>query len=73
MAVLLAAPGVDVWRVATPEVLLGLAPSWVLVTPKVTVQFPLTGIVIPLKLKAVGATENMPNVPVQPQRKAIPT
>jgi hypothetical protein len=51
--VLLAAPAVGVWVVVTPEVVLGLAPGVLLVTLKVTVQLPLAGMLIPLKLRAV--------------------
>ena len=40
--------------VVTPEVVFGFTPSVVLVTLKITVQFPLAGIVIPVKLRAVA-------------------
>jgi hypothetical protein len=40
--------------VVTPEVVLGLVPVVVLVTLKVTVQLPLAGMVIPVKLRAVA-------------------
>ena len=53
VAVLLAAPAVGVWVVVTPEVVFGCAPTVLLVTLKITVQFPLAGIVIPVKLRAV--------------------
>lgn len=52
--VLLPEPAVAVWSVVTPEVVLGFVPSVLLVTEKMTVQLPLDGIVIPLKLKAVA-------------------
>ena len=47
VAVLLPVPAVGVWVVATPEVVLGLPPTVLLVTLKVTVQLPLAGMVIP--------------------------
>src|ERR1035438_3663091 len=53
LAVLLAVPAVDVCVVVTPEVAFGLTATWVLVTLKVTVQLPLVGIKIPVKLRAV--------------------
>jgi hypothetical protein len=46
VAVLLAAPAVGVCAVVTPDVVLGLAPTVLLVTLKITVQLPLAGIVI---------------------------
>ena len=52
-AVLLAAPAAGVCVVVTPEVVLGCTPATVLVTPNVTVQLPLNGMVMPLKLSAV--------------------
>src|ERR1017187_8650049 len=50
---LLTDPAVDVCVVATPEVWLLLPPKLALVTVKVTVQLPLVGIKIPVKLRAV--------------------
>jgi hypothetical protein len=52
--VLLAVPAVGVSAVVTPDVAFGCEPTVLLVTAKVTVQFPLAGIVIPLKLSAVA-------------------
>ena len=54
LAVLLAAPGDGVCVVVTPEVEFGRTPGELLVTLKITVQLPLAGIVMPLKLKAVA-------------------
>jgi hypothetical protein len=53
VAVLLAAPAVVVWVVVTPEVELFCVPAVVLVTLNVTVQLPLAGIVMPVKLRDV--------------------
>jgi hypothetical protein len=53
-AVLLTAPAVGVCVVFTPEVVLGREPAVELVTLNVTVQLPLAGMVIPLKLSAVA-------------------
>ena len=53
VAVLLAAPAVAVCVVVTPEVVLFCVPTVLLVTLKVTVQLPLAGMVIPVKLRAV--------------------
>ena len=53
-AVLLAVPGVVVCVVVTPEVVFGFVPGELLLTSKMTVQLPLPGIVIPLKLSAVA-------------------
>jgi len=53
-AVLLAVPGVVVCVVVTPEVVFGFVPGVLLLTSKMTVQLPLPGIVIPLKLSAVA-------------------
>jgi hypothetical protein len=52
--VLLAAPAAWVCVVVTPEVVLGFPPAVLLVTLKLTVQFPFAGIVIPVKLSAVA-------------------
>jgi hypothetical protein len=54
VAVLLAAPAVGACVVVTPEVVLGFPPTVLLVTVKITVQLPLAGIVIPVKLRAVA-------------------
>jgi hypothetical protein len=54
VAVLLAAPAVGVCVVVTPEVVFGCTPAVLLVTLKITVQLPLAGMVIPLKLSAVA-------------------
>src|ERR1035438_8425519 len=74
VAVLLAAPAVGVCVVVTPEVVLGSEPAVVLVTLKVTVQLPLAGIVIPLKLRAVApAVSDAGLVPTQRPPTAPPT
>ncbi len=54
VTVLLEAPAVGVCVVVTPEVVFGCAPAVVLVTLNVTVQVPLAGMVIPVKLSAVA-------------------
>ena len=54
VAVLLGAPAVGVCAVVTPEVVFVLPPTELLVTLKITVQFPFAGIVIALKFKAVA-------------------
>lgn len=54
LAVLLAEPAVGVWVVVTPEVLLGLGPTVLLVTLKVTLQLLFDGMVMPLKVSAVA-------------------
>ena len=66
-AVLLAVPGVGVvCVVVTPEVVLGRTPGLLLVTLKMTVQLPLAGIVIPLKLNDVAfAARELGVVPTQ--------
>ncbi len=53
LTALLPAPAVGVSVVLTPLVLFGLVPSVLLVTTTVTVQLPLAGIVIPLKVRFV--------------------
>jgi hypothetical protein len=74
MAVLLAAPAVGVCVVVTPEVVLLRAPGVLLVTLKITVQLPLAGIAIPLKLSAVWPAVNVEGVvPVQLPVTAPPT
>jgi hypothetical protein len=74
VAVLLAAPAVVVCVVVTPEVVLGWAPGELLVTLKITVQLPLAGIVIPLKLRAVApAVRDDGAVPLQVPVTAPPT
>src|SRR3989442_1437890 len=73
-AVLLAVPGVVVCVVVTPEVAFGFVPTVVLVTANVTVQLPLAGIVIPLKLNAVAfAASVFGVVPAQVPPTAPPT
>jgi hypothetical protein len=63
---LLAAPGVVVCVVVTPEVAFGFIPGVLLVTSKMTVQLPVAGIVILLKLRAVAfATNVLGDVPTQ--------
>ena len=57
VAVLLAVPA-GVWVVVTPEVVLLLPPRALLVTLKVTVQLPLAGIVMPVKLSDVWLAVN---------------
>src|SRR2546425_13074893 len=54
LAVLLAAPVVDVCVAVTPEVAFGFVPGVLLVTLKMTVQLLFAGMVIPLKLRAVA-------------------
>src|SRR5258708_4130920 len=74
VAVLLCAPAVGVWVVVTPEVWLLLPPVVLLVTLKVTVQLPLAGIAIPVKLSAVAPAPRVPGVvPVQVPPTAPPT
>ena len=58
VAVLLAEPAAGVWVVVTPELVLLLPPSVLLVTLKVTVQLPLAGMVIPEKLSDVWPAVN---------------
>ena len=65
VAVLLAVPAVGVCAVVTPEVVLLLPPSVLLVTVKVTVQLG-EGIVIPVKLRAVAPASKEDGV-VPPQ------
>lgn len=65
LAELLAAPADGVCIVVTPEVTFDLTPGELLVISKITVQEPLAGMVIPLKLKAVAPAESVPGeVPV---------
>lgn len=74
VAVLLTAPAVGVCVVVTPEVALGLPPTALLVTLKITVQLPLAGIVIPVKLRAVApAIGVLGVVPAQVPVTAPPT
>ena len=73
LAVLLAVP-IAVCVVVTPEVAFGFVPTVVLVTANVTVQLPLAGIVIPLKLNAVAfAASVFGVVPAQVPPTAPPT
>src|SRR5579871_575011 len=58
VAVLLTVPAVGVCAVMTPEVTLGSEPTVLLVTLKVTVQLPLAGIVMALKLSAIAPAVN---------------
>ena len=65
-AVLLTAPAVAVCAVVTLEVAFGFEPGVLLVTSKTTVQLPLIGMVIPVKLKAVAPPANVAGaVPTQ--------
>src|SRR5260370_35855475 len=74
VAVLLCAPAVGVWVVVTPEVWLLLPPVVLLVTLKVTVQLPLAGIAIPVKLSEVAPAPRVPGVvPTQVPPTAPPT
>ncbi len=74
LAVLLGGPAAGVCVVVTPEVVFGLVPCVLLVTAKVTVQEPLAGIVMPLKLKAVApAPSTFEDAPVQVPPAAPPT
>ncbi len=74
VAVLLAAPATGVCAVVTPEVWFGCTPDVLLVTAKVTVQEPLTGIVMPVKLNAVAPAANVFGVvPPQVPPTAPPT
>jgi len=74
LAVLLAVPAVGVCVVVTPEVVFGCTPPVLLLTAKVTVQLPLAGIVIPLKLKLVApALSVFGVVPTQVPPTAPPT
>jgi len=57
VAVLLGAPAV-VCVVVTPDVILLWTPAMLLVTPKITVQLPLAGRVMPPKLRAVAPDAN---------------
>src|ERR1017187_5003678 len=73
-AVLLAVPAVGVCVVVTPDVVLGLPPTVLLVTLNVTVQLLLAGIVIPVKLSAVApALKEEGVVPAQVPPTAPPT
>src|ERR1022692_2411260 len=73
VAVLLAVPTVGVCVVVTPDVVLLLPPTVLLVTLNVTVQLP-DGIVIPVKLSAVApALKEEGVVPVQVPPTAPPT
>src|ERR1017187_8057689 len=72
-AVLLAVPTVGVCVVVTPDVVLLLPPTVLLVTLNVTVQLP-DGIVIPVKLRAVApAIKEEGVVPAQVPPTAPPT
>ena len=62
MAVLLPGPAFGVCVVVTPEVVLASTPPVVLVTVKMTVQLPLAGMVIPLKLNAVAPAARVAGV-----------
>ena len=73
-AVLLAAPATGVCVDVTPEVVFGLTPTVLLVTEKITVQEPLAGIVMPVKLNAVApAPKVFGVVPAQVPLTAPPT
>src|SRR5260370_36963 len=74
VAVLLAEPTDGDFVVVTTDVVLGFAPTVLLVTLKVTVQLLLAGIVMPLKLRAVAPTLRVPGVvPVQVPPTTPPT
>src|SRR5258708_1938737 len=74
VAVLLAEPADGVSVVVTPDVVLGFAPTALLVTLKVTVQLLLAGIVMPVKLRAVAPALSVDGVvPVQVPPTAPPT
>lgn len=74
LAVLLAAPAVVVSAVVTPVVVFGLTPTVLLVTSNVTVQLPLAGIVIPVKLSEVApASSTFDEAPTQVPAAAPPT
>jgi hypothetical protein len=74
VSLLLAVPAVGVCVVVTPEATLGSEPTVVLVTLNVTVQLPLAGIVIALKLSAVApAVNELGVVPTQVPPTAPPT
>ena len=73
VAVLLTVPAVGVCVVVTPDVVLLLPPTVLLVTLNVTVQLP-DGIVIPVKLSAVApALKEEGVVPAQVPPTAPPT
>src|SRR5712691_10162871 len=73
-AVLLTAPAIGVCAVVTPEVELGLTPKLLLFTANVTVQLPLAGRLIPVKLRAVAfAPSALGVVPVQLPPTGPPT
>ena len=73
-AVLLASPAVVVCVVFTPEVVLGSVPAVELVTLNVTVQLPLAGMVIAVKLSDVApAVSDDGVVPTQVPPTAPPT
>jgi hypothetical protein len=74
VAELLPGPAVGVCIDVTPDVEFGLMPLVLLVTLKITVQVPLAGMVIPLKLRAVAPAESVLGVvPVQEPPTAPPT
>jgi hypothetical protein len=74
VAILLAGPAIGVCVVATPEVWFGFGPGVLLVTAKVTVQKPLAGMSMLVKLNAVAPAANMFGVvPVQVPPTAPPT
>jgi hypothetical protein len=59
VAVLLTVPATGVCVEVTPEVVFGLLPGVLLVTPNITVQEPVAGIEIPVKLRAVAPALNV--------------
>src|SRR5438094_526084 len=59
VAVLLPVPAVGVCVVVTPEVVLLFPPTFVLVTLNVTVQLPLAGMLMPVKLSEVAPADNV--------------
>lgn len=74
LTALLAVPATGVCVVVTPEVAFGCEPGVELVTLKITVQLPLAGIVMPLKLSAVAPADSVFGVvPEQVPVTAPPT
>jgi hypothetical protein len=66
LAMLLTGPAVGVWVVATPDVVLGLVATLLLVTLKVTVQLPEAGMLMPVNVRAVCPAVNVDGeVPLQ--------
>src|SRR5436190_16629230 len=77
-AVLLTAPATGVSAELTPEVVFGWTPCVLLVTSKITVQLPVAGMVMPVKVSDVSPELRVlglaPQVPVTlPPSALIPT